>query len=250
MNQKEYLNEEDYLKGKKKIKRIALVILLIGIAIGGGIIAIGLNKQNEINQKYSSDSKSKLMKDAETEKENLIKIKEELEAKIKPTKDEIKKLQRETFTGFDDAYYERQDKIEELQKSIASDEKTLSIINGVLEDADFACSFDAKKNATTSKYCSYVIALEDIDSDFNRGFASSTNIPFYMIGGFVIIASCMIAGSIYMITKRREITAFTTQQIMPVAKEGIDKMAPTIGNVAKEITKGIKDGLKDEEKDK
>ena len=35
---------------------------------------------------------------------------------------------------------------------------------------------------------------------------------------------------------------------MPIAKEGIDEMAPTIGNAAKEIAKGIKKGLKDEEK--
>ena len=53
---------------------------------------------------------------------------------------------------------------------------------------------------------------------------------------------------IYFISKGREIAAFTTQQAMPIAKEGIDEMAPTIGNAAKEIAKGIKKGLKDEEK--
>ena len=69
-----------------------------------------------------------------------------------------------------------------------------------------------------------------------------------MFGAFVIIASCMTAGSIYMFGKRKEIAAFTTQQVMPVAKEGIDEMAPTIGNAVSEITKGIKKGLKDDEK--
>lgn len=49
-----------------------------------------------------------------------------------------------------------------------------------------------------------------------------------------------------MTAKRREILAFTTQQVMPVAKEGIDTMAPTIGNVAKEISKGIKEGSKED----
>ena len=48
----------------------------------------------------------------------------------------------------------------------------------------------------------------------------------------------------------REITAFQTKQIMPVAQEGMEKMAPTMGNVAKEISKGIKDGLKEETKNK
>ena len=35
---------------------------------------------------------------------------------------------------------------------------------------------------------------------------------------------------------------------MPVAKEGIEKMAPAVGNAAEEIARGIKEGLKDEEK--
>ena len=72
-----------------------------------------------------------------------------------------------------------------------------------------------------------------------------------MFGGFIIVASGMIALSIYLFGKRREITAFTTQQVMPVAQEGIEKMAPTIGNaagsIAEGITKGIKEGMKNTE---
>ena len=53
--------------------------------------------------------------------------------------------------------------------------------------------------------------------------------------------------------KGRHILAFTTQQTMPVAKESIDEMAPTIGNaageIAKGVTKGIKNGLEDENDD-
>lgn len=45
----------------------------------------------------------------------------------------------------------------------------------------------------------------------------------------------------------REITAFMAQSQMPVAKEGIEKMAPSAGVAAKEIAKGIKEGLKDDE---
>ena len=43
--------------------------------------------------------------------------------------------------------------------------------------------------------------------------------------------------------------SFTAQQIMPVAKEGIDDMAPTIGNAVGEVAKGIKKGLKDSDKE-
>ena len=45
----------------------------------------------------------------------------------------------------------------------------------------------------------------------------------------------------------RDISAYLTQQQMPIAKEGIEKIAPSVSVAAKEITKGIKEGLKDEE---
>ena len=63
-----------------------------------------------------------------------------------------------------------------------------------------------------------------------------------MFGGFVIIASCILCGGLYLnLVKRREILAYTAQQVMPVAQEGIEKMAPSIGKVAGEIAKNIKD---------
>lgn len=62
--------------------------------------------------------------------------------------------------------------------------------------------------------------------------------------GFTVIFVGIIVR--FVIGNRREITAYTTQQVMPIAKEGIEAMAPTVGTVAKEITKGIKDGLKDD----
>lgn len=108
-------------------------------------------------------------------------------------------------------------------------------------------------NAKTKK-------IADLESEVweNDGVFSSTKneiekskyIPFYMFGGFIIVVSCMIAGSIYMFAKRREIAAFTTQQVMPVAQEGIEKISPTIGNAAGTIAKSIKDSLKDEEENK
>lgn len=248
MENKKYLTEENYERGKKKIKTIALVILVVGFLIGGSLIATGLMKQGKVNSQYSEDNKTTISQQLETEKQSLISKKSELETKIEPVETQIKKLEREPFTGFNDAYYERQDKIEELEKSIATDKKSIGVIDDVLEDADFACSFDGKTNSYTSKYCSLNNQLSDISSDFNKEFDSFGSIPFYMIGGFIIIASCMIAGLIYMFSKRREIAAFTAQQVMPVAKEGIDEMAPTIGNAVGEIAKGIKKGLKDEEK--
>lgn len=73
-------------------------------------------------------------------------------------------------------------------------------------------------------------------------------IVFYMLGGFAILATVMEFGFIYVVANGREINSFYSQQQIPVAKEGIEKMAPAVGNAAEEIARGIKEGLKDEEK--
>ena len=47
MEKKEYLNEENYQKNKKKIKIVATLVLIIGLLIGGGLIATGLTKNSQ-----------------------------------------------------------------------------------------------------------------------------------------------------------------------------------------------------------
>lgn len=265
MEKKEYLTEENYQKGKKKVTKIALIVLIVGILIGASIITVGLIKQGKVNSQYSEKNKAemqlqlekekqKIIEQVEAEKPNLIKTKEEIEEKIQPIEDQIKSLKREPFTGFDDAYYARKDKIEELEKSMTDDKNSLSVIDKALDESFNHCQFgEAKNNNYTSKYCSLKnqlseksMSLDNLDrefSDFNKDFDSFDSIPFYMIGGFIIFASCIAAGSIYMIAKRREILAFTTQQVMPVAQEGIEKMTPTVVNSTKEIAKGLAQGI-------
>lgn len=254
MENKKYLTEENYERGKKKIKTIALVILVVGILIGGCLIATGLMKQGKVNSKYSEESKETISQQLETEKQSLVSKKAELEAKIEPVETQVKKLEREQtnvfkYGGFSDRYYEIEDEIEELEKSITTDKNSISVIDKALDESFAHCKFDeAKNNTYTSKYCSLKLQLDDL-TDFNKEIDSFGSIPLYVIGGFIIIVTCMIAGSIYMFSKRREIAAFTTQQVMPVAKEGIDEMAPTIGNAVGEIAKGIKKGLNDADKE-
>ena len=48
--------------------------------------------------------------------------------------------------------------------------------------------------------------------------------------------------------ENREISAFTVQQQMPIAKEGIEKMAHFVWTVSKEIANGVKEWLKAEDK--
>ena len=58
----------------------------------------------------------------------------------------------------------------------------------------------------------------------------------------------MIPLMTFFMAFRREMTAFSAQQVMPVAKESIEKISPSVGVAAKEIAKGVKEGLKDDEK--
>lgn len=95
-----------------------------------------------------------------------------------------------------------------------------------------------KQNGYSKKYCD----LEDEIQKDNPKY-------FYIIFGVVTLVVIGIASlSIYITTKKREIADFGAQQIIPIVQESIDKMAPTVGNAAKEIAKGIKEGLKDKQK--
>ncbi len=225
----QYLNEERYQKNKKRVARLAAIIVIIGFAIGGGLIVLGLINSGVINLDGVS-----LEEKIAAEKEKVLASEAELEAKIEPIQDEITQLDREPFTGFDDEYYAREDRIVELRESIKPELAALSAIDKALDETFDYCGFnEAENNAYTKDYC----ALKN-KSD------SPATIPFFIFGVFIIIFSCMMAFPIYIASKRREILAFSTQQVMPVAKEGAETMAPTMGKVAKEIAKGVKDGWK------
>ena len=113
----------------------------------------------------------------------------------------------------------------------------LKIISQAMDPSFSYCSFDEyKNNAITSEYC----AVKNKSSSVG----SFSSIAF---GVVVIVGTLGASASVYMIAKRREILAFTAQQVMPIAQEGAEKMAPTAGKVAKEVAKGIKEGLRDDE---
>ena len=77
-----------------------------------------------------------------------------------------------------------------------------------------------------------------------------SSIGGFALGGFMVVPGLFLTAVGFMVRfligNRREITAYTTQQVMPIAQEGIEKMAPAVGKVAGEIAKGIKEGLKDD----
>lgn len=220
---KEYLNEEKYQKTKGKISVVAIIILVLGLLLGGSLILLGVNKLNANNSKYSNENKTLLEEKLELEKQKL-------ETKKQALID--KGIVYDTFSSYEDG-----------------EAYDLYIITKALDPSFNNCAFDEySDNDLTEEYCDLKEEIKEFDSDFNKKSGSFASIPFFMFGGVVIIGTLMISGFVFMITKRREIAAFATQQMMPVAQEGIEKMAPSIGTVAKEVTSGIKEGLKDEEK--
>lgn len=246
MENTKYLTEESYAKTKKKIIRISLIIFVLGLLIGGGIIVTGVrkqintNKQNETNSQLYTENKTKLSNDLAEERKNVEASKKTLKEKVDQVEAQISELNRVKFTGFDDAYYAREAQIEELKKSIEEDKENIGIIEQSLKLT--WCTEVAKNNSYTSKYCDLKNQLDSLN-DNKKSFESMDSTPFYIIGAFIILASVMISISIYLTAKGREIAAFATQQGMPVAKETIDEITPTVANaagtIAKEISKGI-----------
>ena len=76
---------------------------------------------------------------------------------------------------------------------------------------------------------------------------SNFSIELAAMAGFLGIACLGIGGSLFSSSKQRAMSAFYAQSQMPIAQEAIEKMAPSAGVAAKEIAKGVKEGLKDEE---
>lgn len=224
MAENKYLNEENYQRSKRKVMRLALIVFLLGLAFGGGLIVTGIMKTNSIK----SDIIEKEAKRTESDVQSDI---VEIESKIDVIELEIKSLRNEQQRifmedkGFSDRYYEKDTEITVKKNELSKLKNSNSDLKDELWKIQSGYN-DTKNSIATSKYAAY-----------------------YIFGAFIIIASSMIAGSIYMFGKRREIAAFTTQQVMPIAKEGINEMAPTIGNVAGEIAKGIHNGINESDKE-
>ena len=196
MESEEYLNEEKYQQTKSKISILGTIFCLLFILLGAGLISLGVY--------------------------NIIKYNDKEELKIE-----------ENNTGFDEEYYARKDKIEELTESISEEIYTITLISRALDKGFNYCAFDEyQDNEYTSNYCNY-------------RYISPIKYMFFIIPGiFCLMVGLILSISLFATLKRREMLAFVTQQTMPVAQEGIEKMAPTLGKVAEEISKRIKNGMK------
>ena len=72
------------------------------------------------------------------------------------------------------------------------------------------------------------------------------------LGGFISVAGFALiiaGGGMTYMAHRREITAYTTQQTMPIKKETINDITPTVadaaGTIAKSVSQGFEEGKKE-----
>ena len=224
MNNNEYLNEENYQKTKKKITNASLIILIAGLVIGIGLIIVGAVSQ--ISAKKTNEERHNEAYKLSQEKVAAANARlTEIEIQKKDLNDKIQTKQYEcnSLDMSSSSWYADQNKCQSEVRALTADLSKLEMEKFQLENDNYTVYYD---KVSPMKY-----------------------IIFYILGGGVIIVSCIIAGSIYLIAKKREISAFTIQQTMPIAKETISKMAPTVGNAAgtvgKELAKGITSGIKE-----
>lgn len=232
---KELLTEENYERAKKKVMRLALIVLVIGFLIGGCLIATGIIKAREVEksneqaiQQIEQSSKARTAEQVQADINTVQEQIDTLNSEISNLRNEQQKIFMED-TGYSDRYYAKKTEIENKQNELSKLRTQLSDYKTELWKIESGYNDTSKKIA---------IAHNTKDT-----FVSQV---LYMVGGFIIIATCMISLFIYIFGKRREIAAFTTQQVMPVAQEGIEKIAPSVGTAAGEIAKGIKNGLNDD----
>ena len=231
MEKKEFLTEENYEKSKKKIKKIALIILIAGILLGTGLITTGLILSNN-TKKTNEKNYNKVYKQVEQKKvqdqqrlDEIKKEKEELNAKIDEKETECDSIEHGSN------WFANVNKCERESSSLNSQLSDLEMEEFNLSNTVYPVLYN---KISTAKY-----------------------VPLYVFGGFIILVSGIVSLGIYLFSKRREMLAFGVQQVMPIAQEGMEKMAPTvgkvgatigkevapaIGDIAKSISKGIQEG--------
>jgi len=223
MEENKYLNERNYQRSKRKIMCLALIVFFLGLIIGGGLIVTGIMKTNSIKSEITEKESKRTENDVQADIADVESKIDAIELEINTMRNEQQRIFMED-KGFSERYYEKDTEITTKENELSKLQSTKSNLKSELWEIQSGYN-NTKNSIATSKY-----------------------IPFYMFGAFIIIASSMIAGYIYIFGKRREIAAFTTQQVMPIAKEGINEIAPTIGNVAEEIARGIKNGTNNNQK--
>lgn len=228
-NMGQHLNEEKYLQAKNKLLSIAKTVLISGLVLAGLLIGIGIFNIANIKD-GGSDARpaSEIQADIDKLNGEIAEIDKDL-ASLKGEQNTIFKTE-----GFSEKYY-----------LLGTD-----ISNKSSEKMEKKEKVDTLKKELEGE--------SDIEKTSRGIFSVASVAPFFIFGFFIIFATLIISGSIFMFAKRREITAFTVQQHLPVVKETVeevtpiaskaiktmvDEVSPSTNKAIKDLTKSIKEGI-------
>ena len=136
--------------------------------------------------------------------------------------------------------YLNEEKYQATAKKIKKIGKTVLLVIGIVCTIIGFVTFSTTGINTVTSFTDDVPDFSGLGSGVGLGFV------LFLIGMFgdgIGSTLTMIGGVMLFIGYKREIQAFTTQQAMPVVKETVNDVTPTVskaaGSVAKEISKGI-----------
>ena len=174
--------------------------------------------------------------------------------------------------------YLSEEKYQETNKKVKKTSKTLLIIGAILlvigiimiiaAFVNFKNSerkaMDSFNNSASNMFDSFNNSNDDDGEEFVNSMKESvtsvtdsskdsfTSVGLYALGGFVSSAGfvlLIVGGVMAYMAHRREITAYTTQQTMPIKKETINDITPTVadaaGTIAKSVSQGFEEGKKE-----
>lgn len=179
-------------------------------------------------------------------------------------------MEQEKFLS-EEKYQETNKKVNNTSKILLTIGIILLVVGVIITITGFV-NFNKTRNNMMNSFNNSASNMFDsfnnsIDNDDGREFVDSmkesatsitvssnnsfNSVMLIGLGGFISVAgfALIIAGGVMAyIAHRREITAYTTQQTMPIKKETINDITPTVadaaGTIAKSVSQGFEEGKK------
>lgn len=179
-------------------------------------------------------------------------------------------MEQEKFLS-EEKYQETNKKVNNTSKILLTIGIILLVVGVIITITGFV-NFNKTRNNMMNSFNNSASNMFDsfnnsIDNDDGREFVDSmkesatsitvssnnsfNSVMLIGLGGFISVAgfALIIAGGVMAyIAHRREITAYTTQQTMPIKNETINNITPTVadaaGTIAKSVSQGFEEGKK------
>ena len=213
MENNELLNEGKYQETKKKIKKLALIILIGGLLIGTTLIICGnvmANKAEEnvenidLSTNTNSRSEEEIQADIDATEKQIAEVEENID-KLEA------QLSDDSITNSTDLY----NQINSENRKLTSLKSDLRKYETELSEAEFNNNETKKQVEDTA---------ENILNKATKSIASAKYNRVIGLGVALIIISVLASGGLYIFAIKREIKAFSVQQKMPLYQEEIEKM--------------------------